>query len=168
MSEEDSKTTQTSTPTPGLSKEEVNAIVQERLARQKASLTALHESEIAGLQQEIAELKQKAIEVAEKHKQELEAEKQALAELKTRYDSVIAREQERLAEQKRALPKEVAVLLDKQSYEDQLKWLEEYGSSIVKPSPKAPPSPPSPSGNEMPKDSDLVQLKRESGIYSSF
>jgi len=157
-----------STPTPGMSKEEINAIVQERLARQKASLTAIHDSEVASLQKEIADLKEAAVSLETKHKLDIEKERLAVTDLKTRYEAVIAREQARLDEQKKALPKEIVALLDKQSYEEQLAWLEEYGAAKVTiNTPKTPPNPPQPSGNDQPNQAELLDLKRESGIYST-
>lgn len=158
--------------TPSFSQEEVNAIVQKRLARQEATLEGLHASEITRLTKAATDAKT-AFDARVLELQGLiDAEKVITAEMKTRHDAVIAREVERLAEQKKQLPEEVVALLDTLPHEGQLKWLEDnaatkYSVTKAPTKPAVPPVPPTPEGNELPDQSEVLASKNDTGLYGS-
>lgn len=142
-------------PTPGnteedvdvgggtFSQEQVNAIVKDRLARQKAAL-----------------LSQYATQVTEGE----EAKKQ-LEQLKTKAQKYDALFKKGLEERRKKLPASVVILLDKLEPDEQVAWMDANADKLA-PVTEAGPQTPKPKENQPAVDA-AVDRKVKSGQYGA-
>lgn len=122
---------------------QVNAIVQDRLARQKTKL-------MAGYQEKLARLTQ------------VESELTALKEKSLKYQEHFTAS---LAERKKALPAGVLKLLDGLDPVDQAAWLDENAETVGKPPVHPGPVTPKPDSKGDPVDV-INQKRSNSNLYS--
>lgn len=165
----DNSTGQAETPVNAgdkkFSQAELDALIAERLKRQKAAFEAQQQKQKDEAEQRTLTEQQQYKELAAKH----EARVKELEPLQSEVETLRAIVQQQLDVAKKDLPKHITALLDKMAPADQLAWVVENRSALV--TPAAPDINAGNKGASVSKHDriqDAVQDLRKTGTYNLF
>jgi hypothetical protein len=125
-------------------RDQINALVRDRLARQRRTLEARYQEQITSGAEAIEQVK--ALQV--------KAEK---------YDALFKKQ---LEERCKKLPPSVTMLLDKLDPDEQVAWLDDNADKLFFPSPQSGPQTPKPSG-VTPDAVAVKERKAQNSAYTS-
>jgi hypothetical protein len=125
-------------------RDQINALVRDRLARQRRTLEARYQEQIAAGTEAVKQV-------------------EALTAKAVKYDALFKKQ---LEERCKKLPTSVTMLLDKLDPDEQMTWLDENADKLFFPTPESGPQTPKPT-NPAPNAVAVKERKSQSSQYTA-